>query len=241
MNTKILILAASAAFLLPSSVMAQDAAPNTGWTGSGELGAFQSTGNTSSVGATAGLALTKESNKWRYKLRAIGDYQRTNGLTSREQVAAAIEPNYKINDRLYVYGLGQYERDKFQGFTSRYTVSGGAGYKVINTDAIQLDVKAGPAWRKTKFVGVPVSDSSLAGLAEGNLNLKVSPIISVTQLVSTYVQSGNSSLLSLTGVNAKIGKNITARLSYQIDHETKPPVGLKKTDTLLRTTLIFGF
>ncbi len=241
MNTKILSLAATAVLLLPVSVTAQDAAPASGWTGSGELGAFQSSGNTSSVGATAGLALTKESDQWRYKLRALGDYQRNNRVTSREQIAAAIEPNYKINDRLYLYGLAQYERDKFQGFTSRYTLSGGAGYKVIDTDTIKLDVKAGPAWRKTKFVRIAGSKSSIAGLAEANLNWKLSPIITFTQDASAYVQSGNSSLLSLTGINAKIGKKITARLSYQIDHETKPPVGLKKTDTLLRTTLIFGF
>ncbi len=244
MPPRMLTLIASGAFLLPASVFAQDApapdAAELGWTGSGELGAFQSSGNTKSIGGTAGLALTKESENWRLKLRALGDYQRTNGVTSREQAVAAFEPNYKINERLYAYGLGQYERDKFQGFSSRFTASGGLGYQVIKTERTKLDVKVGPAWRKTNFVSGG-STSSIAGLLDTNFGYKISPTVTFTQDTSAYVESKNSSLLSLTGINAKLSDKLTARLSYQVDHETKPPVGLKKTDTLTRFTLLFGF
>lgn len=212
----------------------------TNWEGTGELGAFQSGGNTTSVGVTAGVALAKDSERWRLKFRALADYQRTNGATVREQGVVSLEPNYKFSDRLYVYGLAQYERDRFQGFSSRYTLSGGLGYQVIKNDAMQLDVKAGPAWRKTSFVGGG-SDSSVAALAAANYIWKISPAISFNQDLSGYFQSGNSSYNSLSAFNAKLSDKLTARLSYQIDHETNPPLGLKKTDTLSRATLIFGF
>ncbi|MEP2103274.1 MAG: DUF481 domain-containing protein [Parasphingorhabdus sp.] len=210
------------------------------WEGSGELGAFQSGGNTTSVGVTAGIALTKESERWRFKFRALADYQRTNSTTVREQGVVSLEPNYKFSDRFYGYGLAQYERDRFQGFSSRYTLSGGLGYQVIKSDAMQLDVKAGPAWRKTNFVGGG-SDSSVAALAAANYALKISPAITFNQDLSAYIQSGNNSYNSLSALNAKLSDKLTARLSYQIDHETNPPLGLKKTDTLSRATLIFGF
>jgi len=210
------------------------------WEGSGQLGAFQSSGNTTSVGVSAGVDLTKEGEQWRYKFRAQADYQRTNGATDREQFLAAIEPNYKINDRLYVYGLAQYERDRFQGFSSRYTLSGGVGYSVIKTDNMQLDLKAGPAWRKTQLIGGG-SDSSIAGLAAANYSWKISPNVTLTQDLSGYIQSGNSTYTSLTGINAKLSDKLSARLSYQVEHETAPPVGLEKTDTLTRATLVFGF
>ncbi len=210
------------------------------WSGTGELGAYSATGNTSNTGISGGLGLTKEGRHWRYKFRALADYQRTSGVTSRNQATVAFEPNYKFNERLFAYGLAQYERDRFQGFTSRYTLSGGLGYKVINTDAMQLDVKAGPAWRKTKFT-TGVSDSSIAGLGAMDFSWKISPNITFSENAAAYVQSGNSTFSALSAVTAKLSSAFSARLSYQVNHESNPPAGLKKTDTLSRVSLVYGF
>ena len=104
------------------------------WSGQGQLGAFRSTGNSSNTGLTAGLELNRTGIKWRHKLNALADFQRTNGVTTREQFLAAYEPNYQLNDRVFVYALGQYERDRFQGFSSRVVASGGVGYRVIEAE-----------------------------------------------------------------------------------------------------------
>ena len=61
------------------------------WSGRGELGAFNSTGNSSNTGITASLALTREGINWRHKLRGRADYQRNNGVTTREQFLAAFQ------------------------------------------------------------------------------------------------------------------------------------------------------
>ena len=53
---------------------------------------------------------------------------------------------------LFAYGLAQYERDRFQGFSSRYSLSGGLGYKVMTGKAAQLSLQAGPAWRRVDFL-----------------------------------------------------------------------------------------
>ena len=100
-----------------------------GWSGQGELGGFHSSGNTDSTGISAALKLKKEGVKWRHNFRALADYQRTNGATDREQFLVALEPNYKFNDRLYAYALGQYERDRFPGVFHRASrLSGGPGF-----------------------------------------------------------------------------------------------------------------
>ena len=96
-----------------------------GWKGEGQLGAFMATGNSDAVGVAAGISLTKEGQRWRHNLRVLNDYQRSNGVTSRNQLVAAYEPNFKINGRLFVFGLAQYERDRFQGYSKRVSVSGG--------------------------------------------------------------------------------------------------------------------
>ena len=210
------------------------------WSGRGELGAFNSTGNSSNTGITASLALTREGINWRHKLRGRADYQRNNGVTTREQFLAAYEPNLKLNDRLFAYALAQYERDRFQGFSARYSASGGLGYQVIDTERTSLSVQAGPAWRQTEFTN-GTSTSNLAGLASLDFDWQVAENIALTQNASAFVQSGNSTYISDTGLQAGIADNIKVRLSYTVEHDTDPPVGAESTDTLSRVTIIYDF
>ncbi len=222
----------------------QDARDRAGffsnWTGKGELGGFLSAGNSDTKGLAAGLALTRETTDWRLNLRANADYQRSNGATSAEQISAAIEPNYKLGDHLFVYGLGQYERDPFQGFDARYILSGGVGYRPVNTDGFKLDLKAGPAWRNTDFTS-SADENAFSGLGSANLFWKLSPTLSLNEAASILTQSDKSTLTALTSVDARINGSLSARLSYQVRHETNPPAGLKNTDTLSRMTLVYGF
>lgn len=210
------------------------------WSGKGELGAFRSTGNANNTGITAGLGLEREGIKWRHKLSGRADYQETEGVVTREQYQAAYEPNYKLSDRLYAYGLAQYERDPFQGFSARYSASGGLGYDVLNGPAMTLSVKAGPAWRRTELVD-GTSSSSFAGLAAADFDWRLAETISLTQDARALVQSGSSTLVSDTGLVANVSGNLSLRLSYSIEHDTAPPPGAIKTDTLSRVTLIYDF
>lgn len=210
------------------------------WTGQGELGGFVTTGNSDTKGVSAGLALSREAVHWRLNLRANADYQRSNGVTSNEQFSAAIEPNYKFNERFYAYGLGQWDRDRPQGIDTRYLVSGGLGYRAIATDTLTVDVKAGPAWRRTNFTSSATS-SALTGLASTNVLWKLSPTMTLSEAASYLWQSHSATLFSLSAIDAKISGALSARLSYQVRHETDPPTGVEKTDTLSRMTLVYGF
>jgi putative salt-induced outer membrane protein len=209
------------------------------WTGQGELGAFMSSGNADNTGLTTSLALTKDGINWRHKLAARADYQRSEGVTTREQFLAAYEVNYKITDRLFAYALGQYERDRFQGFGARYSASGGLGYDVLQ-DGPTLSVKAGPAWRRTELIAGG-STNNLAGLAAVDFDWAISDTITFTQDANALIQSGSSTLVSDTGLQASISDALSVRLSYTVEHDTDPPAGAVKTDTLSRITVIYGF
>ena len=209
------------------------------WSGQGELGAFNSTGNAENTGVTASISLRKEGIKWRHKLSGRADYQEAGGVTTREQFLAAYELNYKFSDRLYAYGLAQYERDRFQGFSARYSASGGLGYDIL-TDGPTLSVKAGPAWRRTELVDGS-STSNIAGLAALDFDWSISDTLTFTQDASALVQSGSSTFISDTGLQAAISDALSVRLSYTVETDTAPPPGAVKTDTLSRITIIYDF
>jgi len=220
------------------------------WGGRGQVGAFQSSGNSEMIGVTLSLALERTGIDWQHRLRASADYQRSNGRTSREQYLAAWEPRYQIDQTLFAYALAQYESDRFQGYSSRYSLSGGLGYKVLASRAAQLSVKAGPAWRRVDYID-GTGGSSFGALAGLDFNWQLAKQLKLTQdadLVAdaggeatAFVDSNTVSAVLATGFEAQISNSLSTRLSYTIDYDSNPPAGAVSTDTLARFTLVYGF
>lgn len=220
------------------------------WSGKGEFGAFRATGNSSNTGITAGLAAQRQGIDWRHKLTGRVDYQRANGVTTREQFLFRYEPNVNVSDTFYVYALAQYERDRFQGFSGRYAVSGGMGYQALNKKDIQLSVKAGPAYRVTEFIDGR-SESRIAGLVGVDFDWSITDRLKLTHDTNAVAETGgsatviidsnNTSLDLVTGLNAAISSKLSARFSYAVEYDSNPPPGAVQTDTLSRVTLIYDF
>lgn len=220
------------------------------WSGKGEFGAFRATGNTSNSGVTAGLTVDRQGIAWRHRLTGRVDYQRANGTTTREQFLARYEPNYNLSDKIYVYALAQYERDRFQGFSGRYAISGGLGYQALKNDDIQLSLKAGPAYRTTEFIDRR-SESRIAGLVALDFDWNITKRLTLTQDTNAVAETGgsaiaiidsrNTTLDLVTGLNAAISSKLSARFSYAVEYDSNPPPGAVQTDTLSRVTLIYDF
>ena len=220
------------------------------WSGKGEFGAFRATGNSSNTGITTGLTVDRQGIAWRHRLTGRVDYQRANGVTTREQFLARYEPNVNVSERFYAYALAQYERDRFQGFSGRYAVSGGSGYQALKADDVQLSVKAGPAYRVTEFVDGR-SESRIAGLIGLDFDWAITDRLKLTQDTSAVAEAGgsavaiidsrNTSLDLITGLDAKINSSLSARFSYAVEYDSNPPPGAVQTDTLSRITLIYDF
>lgn len=210
------------------------------WKGEGEIGAFLTTGNTDASGFAAGLKLHRDGIKWRHNVFVAADYQRTNGVTSREYISAGYKADWKINQRLYVYGIGQYERDPIAGYTRRLTAGTGVGYRMIDRPNMTLDLEAGPSWRQTRYVG-GLSESKIAARGAVNFGWQVTPNMRFGENASVYIQSGSSTYNSLTGLDFKVSDRLSARISYLLQHESDPLPGRKSTDGTARFTVVYGF
>lgn len=210
------------------------------WKGEGQIGASQSSGNTKSAGLSAGVALSRQGIDWTHKLRAQADYQRTNGRTSVERYLVELEPQYRINDRAFGFGFGRWEHDRILGYDTRWNISGGLGYKVIDGKTMSLSLKGGPAWRQTDFIS-GARDSELTALGGLDFGWQLSPTLRLTQVASTIIGEANSSTNSLTALNAKLSGALSARIAYAAQIDTSPPPGIERVDTQTRFTLVYGF
>ena len=220
------------------------------WSGKGELGGFRSTGNSDNTGFTAALTAKRDGIDWTHQVRLRADYQRSNGVTTREKYFGAYEPRYQMAEDLFVYGLAQAERDTFQGFEARYAISGGLGYQVIKQPNLNLSAKAGPAVRYVDYT-TGDSETRLAGLIGLDFDWTIEDGLKLTQDANAVAETGgsaiaiidsrNTTLSLVTGLEARITDKLSSRFSYQVDYQSAPPVGKVETDTLSRVTIVYGF
>ncbi|MAL00375.1 MAG: hypothetical protein CL803_01880 [Citromicrobium sp.] len=220
------------------------------WSGEGQVGAFLSTGNSDDMGLSLAVNLKREGIRWSHALRATADFQRSSGVTSREQFLAAYEPRFQMSDNIFAYGLTQYERDRFQGFYNRYAISGGIGYKLLDSDSATLSVKAGPAFRVTERTnGERIS--RLAGLFGADFDWRLADRVTFTQDANAVAETGTEALLVVdsanttlnltSGIDFKVSDRLRSRLTYNIEYDSNPGPGAETTDTLTRFSLVYGF
>ena len=210
------------------------------WTGKAELGGFLTTGTSETKGLTGALSATREGILWRQKFHGQVDYQESLGVTTREHFLASYEPNYKLDERAYVYGAFSYESDRTLGFYDRFSGSVGLGYSAIKKPAMSLDVELGPGYRDTGFTD-DTRQSSIA--ARGTLDFKWHPLAGVTisQAASAYVQHYDSTLGGTTALSAKLIGPLLGQISYNVQYESQPPAGSASTNTTTRAGLTYSF
>lgn len=208
--------------------------------GRAELGGYVTTGNTETVGLTGVLDLSRDGYQWRHKLKLQADYQESLGQTVRERYLASYEPNFKIDDRAYVYGSAQYESDRFLGVDDRVALSTGAGYTAVRTPALRIDVELGPAFRHTEFTDF-TTESQLAARGKFDLDWKLGRGITFSQDASAYLQQANSTVTGMTALRARLFGPFSAQMSYAVNYESSPPIGRRSTDTTSRASLLVDF
>ncbi|WP_421837133.1 DUF481 domain-containing protein [Novosphingobium sp.] len=210
------------------------------WSGEGELGAFVSTGSAPGSGFVGRLTVIAEKGRWRVATSGRIDYQKTSDEVTRNQIRLTLEPNYKFDDHGYVFGLGQYERDRFQGFIDRYSLSAGLGYNLLEGDGRKLSIKAGPALRVTQPVEGP-QEQTLSAVALADLKVRLTPTLNYSQEVSTYFDAVRRTYYTLAALDSRLSSKLKARLSYTLQHEAGSGVARTLTDTTSRLTLLYGF
>lgn len=192
-----------------------------GWSGEGQAGVFNSTGNTQSTGVAAGVKFAKDGVHWRNTVVAQADYQRQDGIVTKERYFLGYDGNYNITPRLYAVGLLSWERDRIAGFTSRFSQGLGFGYRLFDTPTLEASIEGGPALRQTRFL-TGLNDSSLNARVAGNLVWTIAPNTSFSERASYFIGGESNTLTSETALTTKVYGGLSARLAFFIQNESNP-------------------
>jgi putative salt-induced outer membrane protein len=261
-----LLLAAFASF----AVQAQDAdtnpADNGGWTGSGEFGFASATGNSRSENVNAKLGLSQENEQWKNNFfidalrsksqqtvvdTAGNTVKQFNTTANRYDGGASV--GLKLDPRSYIVGAARYEHDDFGANLWQGVVSLGYGYIALKDGRNELSFEIGPGYKRyrpadvdTVVGGVVVhqqqsTESEMVARGLANYKYKLTENTAFEDTFLMEAGSKNTYLQNDAGLAVSMTTKLALKVGFQVRHNSDVLPGIKKTDTLTTTNLVYSF
>ena len=250
-NAKFLA-AIAAASLIAIPANAEDE-PN-GWVGEGSLSAGLSTGNTETLDAGFALKGDRDTGLWTFGGELAADYSETDEIETRNRLFVSTHLDRQLNDRLFAFGSASHERDEFSGFEERTFVGGGLGYEIFQQDALNWSVRGGPGYKIDKVEAeldettVPatvltpaMTEKSISFIGESNFHYDFNDNVGFSNDSKVLYAQESTQLKNITALTSQLNGSLSARVSFEVRHDTNPPLGFEATDTVSRVALVYGF
>lgn len=222
------------------------------WNGEGSVSASATTGNTETINAGVGIDVDRRSQLWTLGLEALLDYGETDGLESENRFFLAGQLDRQFSDRMYGFARMSYERDEFSGFESRSFVGGGVGYQILKEGPATWSVEGGPGLKidevratiRTQADGtrVPVeatTEESVSAVGASNFEFDVNDNVVLSNKTDVLYAEESTQLGNVLALTATLTQTLSARISFDVRHDTNPPGGFESTDTATRFSLVY--
>ena len=241
-------------------------ADNGGWTGSGEFGFASAHGNSRSENANAKLGLSQENDLWKNNfflngLRSKGDVevvdQQGNTVdrltTTANRYDAGASVGYKLDPRSYIVGAARYDHDQFGANLWQGVVSLGYGYIALKDARNELSFEIGPGYKEYRPAALPVLVNGTTVkqvqpveheiVARGLVNYKfrLTDNTSFEDTFLTEAGSKNTYIQNDAGLAVSMTKKLALKVGFQVRRNSDVLPGIKKTDTLTTTNLVYNF
>jgi putative salt-induced outer membrane protein len=241
---KVLTLSLAGLCVLAQPLYAAEEAGDTPklyqWKASAELGYVSTSGNTETDTLNAKGMASTESEDWRHKMDVTALKASDETGTTAEKYSFSAQSDYKIKKPNYLFGLVTYENDRFSGYDYQVTESIGYGRRVVDSDAVKLDLEIGPGARQSKLDN---GDTENEGLVRGaaKLDWGISKSAKFTEVLTVEAGSDVTITKSVTGLSSQINGSLSMKITYTYKNTSEVPVGVDDTDTETAVTLVYNF
>ena len=230
--------------------------PQHQWIGKGQFGFLESKGNSDAESINGSIDMSRLDDAWKNGFFIGGLYGKNNGIVSAERVEAREQTDYNFSERFFAFGGLRYEHDEFDGFEYQASLTGGVGFKIIDSDATKLTAQLGAGYRRLRpetlnkdpdGSGAVISRTAgdANGEAIGTLGIDYShQFNSSTTLTNKFLMEyGSTDTLTHDEIAlaVKMSKKLALSVGYAVTDNSKPPPPLKKVDTLTTVNLVFSF
>ena len=178
----------------------------------------------------------------------------TYDLTSN-RYEAGTSVGYKLDERSYIVGALRYENDDFSPFNYQWVASIGYGYTMLKNASDELSFEIGPGYKTYQPVdtfgpaivnGMPVRNTfdSNSELVARGLMAYQHKFTESTSFVDTLLMeagSANTFFQNDAGLQVDMNKKLALKVGYQVRTNSDVAPGLKQTDQLVTTNLVYHF
>ncbi|MBN8712392.1 MAG: DUF481 domain-containing protein [Xanthomonadales bacterium] len=264
-----LLAAALLAVCASFAAQAQDASTatqNGGWTGSGEFGFASTTGNTRSQNVDAKLGLNQENDRWKnaFFLDALRSKSQqkivdasgatvTQFNTTANRYDGGASVGLKLDPRSYIVGAARYEHDEFGANLWQGVVSLGYGYIALKTARTELSFEVGPGYKRYQPATVSMlvdgevvrqhqpTVNEAVGRGLVSYRYKLTENTAFEDKLLMEVGSKDKYLQNDAGLSVTMTRKLALKVALQVRHHSNVLPGVKRTDTLTTTNLVYNF
>ncbi|MGC4027243.1 MAG: DUF481 domain-containing protein [Steroidobacteraceae bacterium] len=242
-NSRVLKMVAALALLLPVvPAFAQ-------WSGKGEAGIAIASGNTDAKSGNAKLLIGKKVEAWEHSVGFAGNYVADDTGTTAQRFELFGQTHYQFNPRDFWFGGARYEDDRFSGFEYQAILSTGVGRKFIDTDSVKFTGQIGVGYKVLEtrdtidpdtLLFIPGERETAAVLTGGfDYSNKWTETTTFFDKFGFEAASANTFLQNEIGIAVKMMDHLALAVAFAVRHNTDPPEGFKKTDTLTTVNLVY--
>jgi putative salt-induced outer membrane protein len=225
-----------------------------GWSGKGQAGYVMSRGNSDTDSANVKLDMYLLRNAWKHNLSLDGLFGRNAGVTSAERWDMRLQSDYQITVHLFSFAALSYQDDRFSGFQYQASGSGGLGYKFLDSDTTKLSMQVGVGYRSLRpellikddtgaVIDRIAQETQTEVVATTGIDFSHQFNASTRLLDKLNSESGssNTSIRNDLSLEVKMNSRLSLAVGFSVLENTKPPEGLKQTDTITTVNLVYAF
>ncbi|PVZ85649.1 hypothetical protein C9426_18340 [Serratia sp. S1B] len=196
-------------------------------------------GNSQNSALLANTTMTWFNSNTAYSLWGSANNTTSANVRSSERYQASGRTRYNLTDRNYMFGQLGWLNDRFAGYDSRTTLTGGYGRQILNDPIHDLRLEFGPGVRHDEYRTGGRTTRALA-YAAANYSYKLTDNAHLSEGLSALAND-QTTLNSETALTVAINSNFSLRLAYTVNYNSKPPASApKNTDTTTSVTLMYG-
>lgn len=217
-----------------------------------ELGAVLTTGNTNTASAKTAINVEQDWELWRTEYVVDAQYQRTQfededgedqRETTEQQIFLSYQGNYKLtNPDESFFILGSYNDDRFSGYEYQLTAALGYGWRFLKTDESVIDVEIGPGyvWNELES-GRRRQGTIFHGAFKFEHKFTVATRFRQEVVTDLSFSGENSKTKFDSSFIADINGRLAMKVSFLLEYNSKPDIGIKSVDTETGITLVYSF
>ena len=211
------------------------------WTGEGDLGFSQASGNSETETLTAALGITYDpSNNWKHTLALSALNSSQNDERSAENYGLDFNSILDITPRSYLTGNLRFLADNFSGFETQTSVTIAIGTAFVDNAAVKFTGEIGAGFRNSELITGEEEDETIV-TGKSNFNWGISDTTDFESHVLVETGEENTYSEGGLGLRVAISEALGLRIGYLLTNNSDAPEGTVSTDRLTTVGINYKF